>query len=216
MGCDACGNYTTRGIVLANSPGDLKDYLYILLREFGLPSLAEKIKFGTEKSSGLQCSMFAVWGSRTENGELFSARNLDWNKDTGINKNKIVMVMVPNDGGIPSATLGFVGLYGTLAGMSAEGITVAEANLEEDQISFDGFPWTIRLRYIMEFAKDIATAKQLWESTNNTVGFNHMVASSSDALTYKEGKTKTVALAMETMYNYTAYFADNDERYTHT
>ena len=69
-------------------------------------------------------SMFAVWGSRTEGGALYSARNLDWNKDTGVNKHKVVMVVVPddNDGGIPSVTLGFACLYGTLAGMSAKGI----------------------------------------------------------------------------------------------
>ena len=52
--------------------------------------------------------------------------------------------------------------------------------------------------------------RELWEATNNTVGFNHMVASGPDAENYTEGQT--VALAMETMYGYTAYFADNDER----
>ena len=41
----------------------------------------------------------------------------------GVNKYKLVMVTVPNDGAIPSASVGFVGLYGDLAGMSAEGIT---------------------------------------------------------------------------------------------
>jgi hypothetical protein len=30
------------------------------------------------------CSMFAVWGPRSAGGQLFSARNLDWEKDTGI------------------------------------------------------------------------------------------------------------------------------------
>ena len=66
-------------------------------------------------------SMFAVWGNRTHDAKLFSARNLDWNEDTGedtnvspatfiststvrsfsrlgINKFKLVMVTVPNDG----------------------------------------------------------------------------------------------------------------------
>lgn len=41
----------------------------------------------------------------------------------GVNKNKMIMVTVPDDGGFPSVTLGFVGLYGTLAGMSAKGLT---------------------------------------------------------------------------------------------
>lgn len=37
--------------------------------------------------------------------------------------------------------------------------TVHEANLEENEISFSGFPWTLRLRYIMENAKNIDQAK---------------------------------------------------------
>ncbi len=52
--------------------------------------------------------MFATWGTRTEDGKLFSARNLDWNKNTGINKNKMIMVIVPDDGATPSVTLGYV------------------------------------------------------------------------------------------------------------
>ena len=31
--------YITRGIVLANAPGDMKDFVYILLREMGHPSV---------------------------------------------------------------------------------------------------------------------------------------------------------------------------------
>ena len=31
-GCSSCGNYIKRAIVLANAPGDLKDFVYILLR----------------------------------------------------------------------------------------------------------------------------------------------------------------------------------------
>ena len=134
--------------------------------------------------------------------------------------NKIVVVTVPNDGGIPSASVGFVGAYGTLAGMSASGVTVHEANLEEDQITFSGFPWILRLRYIMEYATDITSARKLWESTNNTVGYNHMISSGNDATAYvNNGGHSTVALVMETMYQYTAYFHDNDPRYdfvTHT
>ena len=104
-------------------------------------------------------SMFAVWGNRTQDSALFSARNLDWNKDTGINKNKLVTVTVPDDGGNPSVQFGFVGLWGALTGMSSKGLTVHEANLEEDEITFEGFPWVLRLRYIMEYASDISEAK---------------------------------------------------------
>lgn len=220
-GCDECGAYITRAITLANAPGDTKDFLLILAREFlrqnkefssEYSKLTQLMALDSSPAHNMHCSMFAVWGNRTVNGALYSARNLDWNKDTGINKYKLVMVTVPDDGSTPSANLGFVGLYGSLAGMSAAGLTLHEANLEEMQISFVGFPWTLRIRFIMEYANDIVSARQLWESTNNTVGFNHMIASAHDAKLFREGKAKTVALALETMYQYTAYFADNDTR----
>lgn len=219
-GCTECGKYVTRALTLANAPGDIQDFLLILIREFSrhnqstehYSQLMQLLSQDVSKSHGMHCSMFAVWGSRTLKGELYSARNLDWNKDTGINKYKIVLVTVPDDEAIPSASLTFAGLYGPLAGMSAKGLTVHEANLEEAQISFNGFPWILRLRFIMEYAEDIVSARQLWASTNNTVGFNHMIASAPDAVLYREGKTVSVALALETMYHYTAYFADNDTR----
>jgi len=60
----------------------------------------------------------------------------------------------------------------------------------------------MRLRYIMENAKDLNEAQQLWKETNNTVGFNHMVGSGNDLK----------SMVMETMGGYTAYFEDNDPR----
>ena len=49
--------------------------------------------------------------------------------------------------------------------------------------------------------------------TNNTVGFNHMIGSGNDAAAYANNKrSQYAALAMETMYQYTAFFHDNDAR----
>ena len=44
QGCDVCGQYITRGIVLANAPGDIDDFIYILLREMGLKSALSKLE----------------------------------------------------------------------------------------------------------------------------------------------------------------------------
>ncbi len=223
-GCADCGKYITRAIALVNAPGDVQDFLLILVREFlekvdppqrdVLSELVEKWAWSIRNhdTSKMHCSMFGVWGDRTEEGELFSARNLDWNKDTGVNRYKMIMVTVPDDGAIASVQLGYVALYGPIAGMSARGLTIHEANLEEEAVTFEGFPWVLRLRYIMEYAKDLPTARQLWEATNNTVGFNHMITSGPDNALYRQSRTKEVAMAMETMYQYTAYFYDNDTR----
>lgn len=48
QGCQACGSYATRAIVLANAPGDLQDFIFILLREFN-PKVAQTLH-GVKKS----------------------------------------------------------------------------------------------------------------------------------------------------------------------
>jgi hypothetical protein len=145
--------------------------------------------------------MFGVWGSRTEDNRLFSGRNLDWDKDLGINKYKIITVHHPPSGNA-HATVGFGGLWGALTGFSEKGLTVHEANLESSSDSFRGFPWVLRLRHVMSYANTLEEGLNIMLSTNNTVGFNHMIGSSSD----------NSAIAFETMAGYTAYFSDYDER----
>jgi len=181
--------------VLSNFPGDVDDIIYILLSEIPTDLQQELLdvyrSLGGDKTEGLdevlkrirwlnaQCSNFGVWGSRTPEGELYSGRNLDWSKDTGVNQFKLITVYHPPNAHA-HATVGFAGITGALTGMSSQGITVHEANLESDRDTFYGFPWTLRLRAVMERASTLAEAKDLWESTNNTCGFNHAVGSVQD------------------------------------
>jgi hypothetical protein len=107
---DDIGKVASRGIVLANLPGTLTNLKYIIedekenppnkatfMKTFGtdadkLMSLIDKI---STRWSGLTCSMFGVWGSRTDGGSLFTGRNLDWVKDAGISKYKLITVHRP-------------------------------------------------------------------------------------------------------------------------
>ena len=117
-----------RVITLANAPGDVKDFLLVLLDEWrrahpGSSAVAEAAATAAEAMTGGgykpravrgMCSMFGAWGSRTVDGALFTGRNLDWNQNTGINKWKLVTVHHPPEPGKhPHATLGYVGLWGT-------------------------------------------------------------------------------------------------------
>ena len=146
--------------------------------------------------------MYGVWGERTVDGHLYSARNLDWLTDLGINQYKMITVHHPSDGGYSHCTVGYASVWGALAGMSSQGITAHEANLESKLSSFQGYPWLLRLRDVMSHTKDLDGAMALWAATNNTVGFNHMIGSSNDQK----------AIAMETMSGYTAYFESMDSR----
>jgi hypothetical protein len=212
-----CERGAGRFQTLANLPGDLSDIIFVLLDELPHAVIAEAeallARTGQPRSlrgflGGLpwplaQCSMLAVWGNRTLGGGVLSGRNLDWNHDTGINQYKLVAVFHPPEPGRHAhATFGFGGLIGALAGMSSVGLTTHEANLESNRDSFRGFPWLLRLRYILERANSLSEAKTLWLATNNTVGVNHMVASASDAS----------AIVIETNAASSAFFSADDPR----
>ena len=149
---------------MANLPGDGEDIMYVLLDEFlshkvasspGL-TLDQRIAYtnvvrAMVSFGGHQCSMFGIWGSRTVNGDIYSARNLDWFPDLGINKYKLLTIHRPKNG-VAHVTIGFAGVWGALAGMSAQGISVHEANLEVNRVTFRGFPWILRLRHAMAYS----------------------------------------------------------------
>jgi len=209
--------YIQRIYVISNFPGDIESNIeWLLFHEgvdafpFSLQEHLRKRNVGDSSIFGglpsMSCSHFAVWGSRTKDRKLYSMRNLDWAPDTGANKYKSVTVFHPTDG-IPHAAIGFFGMLGALTGMSAQGITVAESGNDVRQETFEGFPWVLRLRYIMENANTLDKAVGLWSATNNTLGMNHMIASSNDAK--PNGKP---AVALETMARYSALFYENDPR----
>ena len=158
---------------------------------------------------GVNCSFFAVWGARTVDGKLFSMRNLDWEENTGVNKNKLITVF-NIDGTIPHATLGYPGVLGALTGMSGAGLTVHEAGLSSHYSTELGFQWTLRMRYVMMHAKNLDEALTIWRNTNNTLGMNFMISSAADV------SSGQPAIAMETMRGYTAFFRDNDARENNT
>ena len=199
------GKRASRVIVVANFPSDLDDLKYIYKDEREDPQSSQmetKVWEAINKKwSSFHCSNYGAWGSRTVDGRLFTARNLDWLSDLGIQKYKLVTVHHPPSG-YSHITIGWVGVWGAIAGMSQEGLTVHEANLESDDITFQGFPWMLRLREVMAKARTLDEAMKLWNSTQNTVGFNHGIGSVEDG----------TAILLETMMHNTAVFADNDPR----
>ena len=143
--------YITRTIVLANLPGTLGDLKYVFEDEMNAWSSTQAVPTAEPTREdlqtivhnalfnlppGLQCSMFGVWGSRTAGGELYSARNLDWVANLGLDQYKIVQVWHP-EGAYEHSAVGYVCVWGALTGMSAKGLTVHEANLESVSLSWD-------------------------------------------------------------------------------
>lgn len=148
------------------------------------------------------CDSFAVWGSRTREGRLFSSRNLDWDKDTGIARHKLItLIHLVNEPAVPSyATFGFASGIGALAGMSAAGITTSEMNLDNSETTFDGPPFPLRLRMVLERARSLSDARTVWEETNNTDSMNFLIASGFER----------DAFEIEAIRSYSAFFHAND------
>lgn len=122
------GAIAARGITFANLPGTLTNFKYILKDEKEHPNLEEKLGMSmdealsaleqlAQKWAGLTCSMYGAWGSRTEGGRLFTGRNLDWLRDTGISEYKLITVHHPPHG-YAHATFGWAGIWGSITGTS--------------------------------------------------------------------------------------------------
>lgn len=118
--------------------------------------------------------IFSVWGNRTLNGRLFSGHNLNWVKDSGISKEKLITFYMPS-GKNTFVTTGFAGLWGIFSGMSSKGLTIQESESPSDPWTDSGLPWTLKQRYILENAASRAQAIALWNDFENTFGFNHLV-----------------------------------------
>jgi hypothetical protein len=168
-----------RNLVFSSYPGDFNiDIMYSMLDAFlqkGLhiqnPILLNYLEnnlFALTKTFTkvmnklrIHCSFMATWGSKTKGGKLYTMRNLDWASNTGLNKHKIIFVWKVK-GTIPHATIGFPGIIGALTGISQAGLTVHEAGLDSMKATELGLQWTLRLRYILMHARNLAESKAFW------------------------------------------------------
>mmetsp|Transcript_30109 Transcript_30109/g.50348 ORF Transcript_30109/g.50348 Transcript_30109/m.50348 type:complete len:507 (-) Transcript_30109:12-1532(-) len=209
------GRIASRAAVIANFPGDLKNLKLIFEDERAHPpawninmndtlreNILDLVDNLASKWKGLSCSMFGVWGTRTDKGQLYTGRNLDWLPQMGISTHKLITIHHPPSGLYAHASVGWAGIWGAITGISSMGVTVHEANLESDDVTFRGFPWVLRHRHIMSHAATLTEAIGLWNTTNNTVGFNHGVGAAKDGQ----------AVVLETMQSHTAVFHANDPR----
>lgn len=87
---------------------------------------------------------------------------------------------------------------GALAGMSREGMTVSEANLDNGEVSFNGIAWPLRLRHVLGHTATLAEARSLWAETENSAAFNFLIGSASDV-----AAGAAAAVALEAVADYT-------------
>ena len=177
---------STAGLLTMSSgvSGDLEDY-YAGQGASASLSVPTATRHAGPAGPFQTCSFFSAWGGHTQDAHLLASRNLDWSSDTGIANHKLLTIFHPEGEGAghPYATIGYVSLLGALAGLSSEGIAVAEVGSTGVLARLTGEPWVIRHMELLEHATDLDEAllyhtNQVGDGLNRppTIGYNFMVA----------------------------------------
>jgi predicted choloylglycine hydrolase len=88
------------------------------------------------------CSVLAVWGEATANGELLMGRNADYNFQR-VNKALGIIVVKHPDEGLATISSTFLGLAGSFTGMNEKGVSYGNMlvyNGEDNGVDTNGLP----------------------------------------------------------------------------
>lgn len=164
--------------------------------------------FGTAGPASMSCTMFAVWGSRTVDGKMYSLRNLDWVSQTGMHENRLVTVHRP-EGRHAFVSMEYAGAVGALAGMNDDGITLSEVGAFSVREELDGMPWTLMARQVLEDSASLEDAVGIVCGTKHTIGYNYLVAD-GDPGHFGTEEFRPRAAAFETNFEVCEVFYEND------
>jgi hypothetical protein len=131
----------------------------------------------------LNCSFFAAWGDRSDDGGLYMTRNMDFEADSGLYRYAMVAVYVPDDG-VPVASISWLGAsLGVLAGVSEEGIAMGAVGSSSPYERLATEPAVLRAREVLQTATTLEEASPfLTNSVDDglvrapTIGYNGLVA----------------------------------------
>lgn len=125
------------------------------------------------------CSSAAVWGDKTEDGELLLGRNFDFYVGDEFAKDKIIAFVTP-DQGYPFMTVTWGGMMGVVSGMNKEGLTVT-INAGKSKIPLVAkTPISIVTREILQYASSIEEAVAIVKKRKVFVSESIMVGSAKD------------------------------------
>ncbi len=137
----------------------------------------------THSGGMLNCSYFAAWGERTDDGGQYMTRNMDFTTDTGIGDKAAMAVFVPDDG-VPYASISWLGAnLGVLSGVSREGIAVGAVGAESPYERIATEPALLRARDALGNSTDLDDAmpylmNDVDDGINRapTIGYNALVS----------------------------------------
>lgn len=125
------------------------------------------------------CSSFAVWGDKTQEGDLIIGRNFDFYAGDAFAEDKIIAFVNPTEGHkFMSVTWG--GMIGVVSGMNEHGLTVT-INAGKSKIPLIAkTPISILTREILQYASTIEEAIAIAEQRQVFVSESIMVGSAKD------------------------------------
>lgn len=125
------------------------------------------------------CSSMAVWGNKTEDGQLLLGRNFDFYAGDEFAEDKIVAFIKPNKG-IPFMSVTWGGMIGVVSGMNLEGLTVT-INAGKSEIPLQAkTPISILAREILQYSTTIDEAIEIAKKREVFVSESIMVASAKE------------------------------------
>lgn len=145
------------------------------------------------------CANGVFFGKATRDGRLYHLRNLDWNREIGI-QDYLCLFAVKKDNAIPFVNIGYVSFIGSVSGMNDKGISVGQIGSETKDYTLKGTPMPFLLRQVLEKSGRLEEAVQIILGAKRTIGCNYVFAAA---------KEKS-ACAIETTARHAAVFFDND------
>ncbi|SHJ85055.1 Acyl-coenzyme A:6-aminopenicillanic acid acyl-transferase [Tangfeifania diversioriginum] len=136
------------------------------------------------------CSVLAVWGDATNDGQLLMGRNADYNFKK-INKALGLTVVKHPHHGYATVASSFLGLAGTFTGINEKGVCYGNMlvyNGFEDEDKFDGLPVQLAMQYAAEKAGSADEMIKILTEQQHLVPVNVMCADSTEALLAELGQ----------------------------
>lgn len=147
------------------------------------------------------CASGAFFGKATKTGRLYHLRNLDWNREIGIQDFPCLFI-VKKEGKIPFVNIGYVSFTGSISGMNERGISIGQIGSENEDETLRGTPMPFLMRQILEEAGGLEDAVRILRDAKRTIGCNYILA---------DAAAKN-ACAVETTAHQVEVFQPNDPK----
>ncbi|HKM92027.1 MAG TPA: C45 family peptidase [Prolixibacteraceae bacterium] len=131
--------YHQAEIVENNLPSEMKDFIEGMSESSGVSYIKLLALNITPRTN---CSVLAVWGEATTDGNLLMGRNADYNFKK-VNRALGLLVVRHPESGLATVSSSFLGLAGTFTGMNEKGVSYGNMlvyNAEDKEVNLDGLP----------------------------------------------------------------------------